>query len=144
MPKQNADSPRTTSSAPRKNLKPSQLSQNLEGQQQEARQALPDVAKLLMEPVPFKVGGRTRNVSWFEAYIRAIREKAIEGDFQAGKLIMTLAKEAQLLKPLPGDKTFHFTLRVGRPGALFQTDGAAESMDHEPEFDASDPGNERH
>jgi hypothetical protein len=141
MPKQNAGSPRAT--APRENSKPRQPSKNLESQQQEARQDLPNVADLLMEPVPFKVGGRIRSVPWFEAYIRATRERALEGDFQAGKVIITLAKEAQLLKPLPGNGSFHFTLNLGRPRNPFQTDGAAESMDHKPEF-ASDPGNERH
>jgi hypothetical protein len=86
MPKQNAGSPRATASAPRENSKPSQPSQNLESQQQEARQDLPNVAELLLEPVPCRVRGQIRNVPWLEAYIRVTREKALQGDFQAGKV----------------------------------------------------------
>jgi len=97
-----------------------------------------------MEPVPFRIGGQIRKVSWLEAYIRVTREKALMGDFQAGKVIIALAKEAELFKRLPAERQFKFTLNIGRPGQPVPTDGAAESMGHEPDFDASGPGNGRH
>jgi hypothetical protein len=73
----------------------------------------PNLTKVLLEPVDVRIKGRTRKLSFPEAYVQVIKEKALKGDLKAGQMLILLWKQLGFLRPVEAVEDVEFTLKIG-------------------------------
>ena len=84
---------------PKEHQFPKGKSGNIRGRPKSKKSGLTDVSGLLNEPVKVKAGGKVREMGPFEAGLRKLAKKAVDGNFPAIRKFVRICEEYGAFAP---------------------------------------------
>ncbi len=90
-------------------------SPNPKGRPRGANRRGVDLARVLTEPVIAAINGKHRSMPFFEAAVQVLKQKTLNGDVRAAKMVFELMKLMDMVKPPEEDSPVLVTINFVDP-----------------------------